>query len=198
MKIDNFKIGSRLIAAFGIVLLMLVAMAAVGVSRMAAIQNAMVDITKGNNVESSLASDMRLSVDDRMIALRNIVLLNDAAEMRAQVERVQVQARNYADAETKLRATFAAFGIQDEESKLLEGIQRQGALALPLIAVTPDALRAMETPTRSAVSLAARDTGSVAEAAALAAAGEGAWLIASRRISPDRMATCAIAQGLCS
>jgi len=133
MKIDNFKIGSRLIAAFGIVLLMLVAMAAVGVSRMAAIQNAMVDITKGNNVESSLASDMRLSVDDRMIALRNIVLLNDAAEMRAQVERVQVQARNYADAETKLRATFAAFGIQDEESKLLEGIQRQGALALPLI-----------------------------------------------------------------
>jgi len=71
-------------------------------------------------------------------------------------------------------------------------------LAVPLIAVTPDALRAMETPTRSAVSLAARDTGSVAEAAALAAAGEGAWLIASRRISPDRMATCAIAQGLCS
>jgi methyl-accepting chemotaxis protein len=133
MKIDNFKIGSRLIAAFGIVLLMLVIVAAVGVSRMAAIQNAMVDITKGNNVESSLASDMRLSVDDRMIALRNIVLLNDAAEMRAQVDRVRVQARNYADAETKLRATFAAFGIQEEESKLLQDIQRQSALALPLI-----------------------------------------------------------------
>lgn len=72
------------------------------------------------------------------------------------------------------------------------------ALALPLIAVTPEALRAVETQTRSPASLAARDTGSVAEAAALAAAGPGARLIAPRHISPDRMATCAIAQGLCS
>jgi methyl-accepting chemotaxis protein len=133
MKIDNFKIGSRLIAAFGIVLLMLVAMAAVGVSRMAAIQTAMVDITKGNNVESGLASDMRTSVDDRMIALRNIVLLDDATQMREQVERVRVQAQGYADAEKQLRTTFAAYGIQDDESKLLEDIQQQSALAQPLI-----------------------------------------------------------------
>ncbi|NGZ85821.1 methyl-accepting chemotaxis protein [Duganella aceris] len=133
MKIDNFKIGSRLIAAFGIVLLMLAVVATVGVSRMAAIQAAMVDITKGNNVESGLASDMRVSVDDRMIALRNIVLLDDAAQMREQVERVRVQAQNYADAEKQLRATFAAYGIQDDESKLLADIQQQSALAQPLI-----------------------------------------------------------------
>jgi methyl-accepting chemotaxis protein len=133
MKIDNFKIGSRLIAAFGIVLLMLAVVATVGVSRMAAIQAAMVDITKGNNVESGLASDMRVSVDDRMIALRNIVLLSDEAQMREQVERVRVQAQNYADAEKQLRATFAAYGIQDDESKLLADIQQQSALAQPLI-----------------------------------------------------------------
>ena len=69
------------------------------------------------------------------------------------------------------------------------------ALELPLIAVTPEALRAVETPTRSPASVTARGTGSVAEAAALAAAGTGARLIALRHISPDRMATCAIAQG---
>lgn len=66
-------------------------------------------------------------------------------------------------------------------------------LGLPLIGT--QALEAIDTPTRSAASLAARGTGSVAEAAALAAAGPGARLLVARRISPDRMATCAIAQG---
>ncbi|MEJ7928124.1 cobalamin biosynthesis protein [Sphingobium sp. AN641] len=69
------------------------------------------------------------------------------------------------------------------------------ALGLPLTGIAPDALAAMPTSTRSAASLHARATGSVAEAAALAAAGEGAQLLTSRHISPDRMATCAIAQG---
>jgi methyl-accepting chemotaxis protein len=112
---------------------MLVLMAAVGISRMAAIQDAMLDITKGNNVESNLASDMRLSVDDRMIALRNIVLLDDPAQMQAQVDRIRVQAQSYADSEKTLRDTFAAFGIQDDESKLLAEIQQQNALAQPLM-----------------------------------------------------------------
>jgi methyl-accepting chemotaxis protein len=133
MKIDKLKIGPRLIAAFGVVLVMLVAVAALGVTRMAAIQDAMVDITKGNNEESSLASDMRLSVDDRMIALRNVVLLDEPADIQAQIDQVRVQARNYAAAEKKLRETFATFGIQDDESKLLADTQQQSAAAQPLI-----------------------------------------------------------------
>ena len=69
------------------------------------------------------------------------------------------------------------------------------AMRLPLIAVTPEALAAVPTLTNSPASLAARGTGSVAEASALAAAGAGAWLVTSRHVSPDRMATCAIARG---
>ncbi len=68
-------------------------------------------------------------------------------------------------------------------------------LALPVIAIWPSDLRTPLTPTRSLASLAARDAGSVAEAAALAAAGKGARLLTPRHISPDRMATCAIAEG---
>ncbi|MET1755839.1 cobalamin biosynthesis protein [Novosphingobium sp. RD2P27] len=69
------------------------------------------------------------------------------------------------------------------------------AMSLPLVALSPEALTAAETQTRSAASFAARGTGSVAEACALAAAGPGARLLRPRQISPDRMATCAIAQG---
>ena len=69
------------------------------------------------------------------------------------------------------------------------------SLDLPLHAVDKAALREPTTITRSPRSLAARGCGSVAEAAALAAAGKGARLLAARRISPDRGATCAMAQG---
>jgi len=69
------------------------------------------------------------------------------------------------------------------------------ALGLPLTGVAPEALVAVSITTHSVASQAARDVGSLAEASALAAAGAGARLLGPRRISPDRMATCAIAQG---
>ena len=67
-------------------------------------------------------------------------------------------------------------------------------MALPVVTVSPDALQGPQTATQSTASLSARATGSVAEACALAAAGPGARLLAIRHISPDRMATCAIAR----
>lgn len=70
------------------------------------------------------------------------------------------------------------------------------ALGLPLAGISPEALAAVPTMTRSAASLAARHVGSVAESSALAAAGPGARLLAPRQISADRMATCAIAASL--
>ncbi|MBB4047153.1 MULTISPECIES: cobalamin biosynthesis protein [Sphingomonas] len=63
-------------------------------------------------------------------------------------------------------------------------------------AIAADLLQGIDTPTRSTVSMAARGVGSVAEAVALAAAGPGARIVVARVISSDRMATCAIAQGL--
>ncbi len=51
------------------------------------------------------------------------------------------------------------------------------------------------TETRAPRSLDAHGTGSVAEAAALVAAGPGARLIAARQVSGDRLATCALAIG---
>lgn len=56
-------------------------------------------------------------------------------------------------------------------------------------------IEAAQTRTQSPISTRERGTGSVAEAAALSAAGPGATLIISRQISNDRMATCAIAKG---
>ncbi|MCT4556746.1 MAG: cobalamin biosynthesis protein [Pelagimonas sp.] len=67
--------------------------------------------------------------------------------------------------------------------------------ALRIVPVHPQALETQDTVTQSQASSEARRTGSVAEAAALAAAGPGARLITPRVISTDKMATCALAIG---
>lgn len=66
---------------------------------------------------------------------------------------------------------------------------------LPLIAVDAETLRGQTTLTQSQAAQATHGTGSVAEAAALAAAGPNARLLAPRQISQDRLATCALAIG---
>lgn len=133
MKITNLKIGSRLIGSFVIVLAMLVGVSIVGLTRMASIQDSMVEITKGNDAEANLASDMKLSLDDRMIALRNVVLLEDQQQMQQQMDRITEQSKLYDAAEEKLRATFVAYGIKDDESKLLADIRESSLAAQPLI-----------------------------------------------------------------
>lgn len=82
--------------------------------------------------------------------------------------------------------------LEDKASGLTE-LARE--LALPLIAIAPERIIGLSTPTRSLPSTAARGTGSVAEACALVAIGDMARLLTTRCISPDHMATCAIAQG---
>ncbi|UWQ94622.1 cobalamin biosynthesis protein [Rhodobacteraceae bacterium M385] len=69
-------------------------------------------------------------------------------------------------------------------------------VAVPLVGVLPDELTKQATLTLSTASQNQRDVGSVAEAAALAAAGPGARLLAPRVISADRLATCALASTL--
>ena len=69
------------------------------------------------------------------------------------------------------------------------------ALGLPVRAVE---VAGQHTPTRSERITGAFGTGSVAEAAALVAAGPGARLIVGRMVSADGMATAAIAEGRAS
>lgn len=81
----------------------------------------------------------------------------------------------------------------EDKATALAITQLSRELNLPVVAVSSAKLQAAETPTQSSHSLVQRKTGSVAEAAALAAAGPGARLVSPRHISEDRHATCAVA-----
>ncbi|MCP3467737.1 cobalamin biosynthesis protein [Bradyrhizobium sp. CCGUVB23] len=70
-----------------------------------------------------------------------------------------------------------------------------GEFDVPIKAISADMLAGIATPTQSKLIQEKFGTGSVAEAVALAAAGRGARLIATRVVSQDRTATAAIAEG---
>lgn len=67
-------------------------------------------------------------------------------------------------------------------------------LGVPVQGIAPDVLAGTATSTRSARMLDRFGAGSLAEAAALAAAGPGARLLGPRAVSADGMATAAIAE----
>lgn len=90
-------------------------------------------------------------------------------------------------------ATALATAADKAESQAMRTLADHAGL--PLIGVDSIALQRQDTATQSTVSTIARGTGSVAEAAALAAAGPNSHLRVARQISQDRTATCAIAEG---
>jgi len=103
-----------------------------------------------------------------------------------------------------LREALAAAGSPDGLAALATVSDKADAEALkqlarecgvPITAVPADVLAGIETPTQSQRITEAFGTGSIAEAAALAAAGPRARLLATRVVSQDRTATAAIAEG---
>lgn len=108
---------------------------------------------------------------------------------------VDVASLREALAATGCAAGLAAIAtVSDKaEEAALRSLARE--LGVPIKAVPADALVGVATCTQSDLIKATFGTGSVAEAAALVAAGRGARLISTRTVSRDRTATAAIAEG---
>ncbi|MGV7207265.1 methyl-accepting chemotaxis protein [Oxalobacteraceae bacterium A2-2] len=134
MKLSNLSVAKRLGIGFGLVSLLLLVVIALGLSSMRQIQGRMVEITKVNGVETRLAQTMDLTVTERALALRNLILLKDAKEIQIETKRIGDQSAKYGDALDKLARMFRETqGTTDEERGLLDAIRKQGELAAPYI-----------------------------------------------------------------
>jgi cobalt-precorrin 5A hydrolase len=92
-----------------------------------------------------------------------------------------------------LEGLAAVATVSDKaEAEALKQLARE--CGVPIRAVPAAILAGIKTPTQSKRVTEMFGTGSVAEAAALAVAGPGARLIATRVMSRDRTATAAIAE----
>jgi methyl-accepting chemotaxis protein len=133
MNLAKMKVGTRLGLGFALVLLFLVAVTAVGIFRMAQIQDRLDHVISVNNVVSRLVVDMRANVGDRITSLRMLTLMADAADMEPEMNRIKELAGKYADAQTKLSSQFALEALPEEKA-LLATIKEQEAVAMPAIA----------------------------------------------------------------
>jgi cobalt-precorrin 5A hydrolase len=86
-----------------------------------------------------------------------------------------------------------ATAIDKAGAEVIVSLARE--LGLTIKPVPTDVLARVETSTHSTRIASMFGTGSLAEAAALAGAGQGARLVSQRTVSRDRTATAAIAEG---
>ena len=134
MSFNHLRVATRLTIGYGLVLLLLLVVTALGLNRLAHLKDRVDEITKVNDVEAQLAADMDLTVTERALALRNLVLLDSTnkKEVQMEVDRLAEQEKKYAEAEQKLGTMFAALrDTTAREKELLEQIRRQAKLAAP-------------------------------------------------------------------
>jgi len=112
--LNNMKIGSRLGAAFALVLLLTAAVAVFGITRMASIQANFDKVVKESNITVALVNGMTNQVNVLARTVRNVVLLTDMADMRKEVERIQEARAKYQEMSDKLDKLI----LSDEGKKI--------------------------------------------------------------------------------
>lgn len=110
------------------------------------------------------------------------------------------QAARYDSFENALSAisppvAFDAIAVPEDKTAHPALQQFANHHSAPIIGVSQTRLESITTPTQSDVIQKKRQTGSVAEAAALAILQSSARLLVKRCISEDRLAVCAVARG---
>ncbi|RZA32809.1 MAG: methyl-accepting chemotaxis protein, partial [Lysobacteraceae bacterium] len=127
------KVGTRLALGFALVLVLLIVVTAVGIMRMAQIQDRLDKVVSVSNVSSGLVVDMRNNVSERVASLRVLTLMTDPADMEPEMVKFKEQTRKYDDAQKKLSSLFAVHAT-DKEKALLAQIKESESIAMPAIA----------------------------------------------------------------
>ncbi|MEO5659591.1 MAG: methyl-accepting chemotaxis protein [Polaromonas sp.] len=134
MNIGSWKIATRMGIGFACVLALLLFVALLGVNGMSKTQDRLEEIAFTNNTAARLASEMNELVLDGVVALRNIVLLTEAADMAPEVKRLETDRTLYAEAEENLRKVFAeSTSTAPEENALFAKTKQLHEAAIPFI-----------------------------------------------------------------
>ncbi len=133
MNFSQLKVGTRLFAGFALLLVFLVALLLLGLNRMAGMQANIDQIASVNNAQVEQIMTMRASVFDRMIAVRNVVLLTQMHEMQTEVDRIKDGEKKFAAADETLGRLFEHPSTTEVERTLLKHVREQhAAIAAPM------------------------------------------------------------------
>jgi methyl-accepting chemotaxis protein len=120
MHLRSLRIGTRLAIGFGIILAMLIVV--LGADNIVSTHNreAMIAGLEVSNAKSALAADIKSTLLEGGIAMRNIGLQSDLDAMKKEEDKVKLLRQRFAEARDKL----AGFGLRENEKKILADITR--------------------------------------------------------------------------
>ncbi|HVK95495.1 MAG TPA: methyl-accepting chemotaxis protein [Noviherbaspirillum sp.] len=134
MKIQNLHIGTRLGLGFGMVLMLLLILALASLSRMADIHANLDKVINGNNAIIKELNDMRQSVMRTAVGVRNISVMTNEDDVKAEVKQINAANAEYKDSAAALDAL-----INDTQGKsLLTNIESRRTTTAPEIAKAID------------------------------------------------------------
>jgi len=129
MRLRDIGIGFRLAAGFGILLLLMVALTAIGLAQLREVQQRLDRIVQSNDVQGASVQVMRDTLYRQAIAVRNAVLSSDATDMQAASEQIAAEQKKYVAAE----ALLAEGNLSADGSAILARIKEHEAAARPLM-----------------------------------------------------------------
>lgn len=141
--LKNVKIATRLKAGFAIVFIMMIITSIVGMREVDQIDTNLTSINDLNSVKQRYAINFRGSVHDRAIAIRDVVLVTEKAELQAAINDISRLEEDYVRSAVKLDAMFAERkDISDQEHQILKSIKEIEAVTMPFVAQVIESQRA--------------------------------------------------------
>ncbi len=133
MKIEKTGIAAKLAAAFAFVLALMAGLAWLSVAEVANVSRNLAEINNVNAVLQRHAINFRGSVHDRAIAIRDVVLYDDARAQDGEVALIEELARFYAENEQAMDALVARIGVSEAEAAMLADIAAIQERTNPLV-----------------------------------------------------------------
>lgn len=134
MKINDMRIGTRLVVSSALVLALLMMTAAFGIARIEQLQQRIKEVHAINNAEAQLASELRHAVMDIRISLGNVAMLGDAAAKQQEAERVRSDLARYAQSAHRLQDMFTTVeSTHAEQHAWLAKVSEKSAAAIPIM-----------------------------------------------------------------
>lgn len=132
--LQNLKIRTRLIIGFGAVLILFIGVTAFGISQVNTVNTALTQINDINSVKQRYAINFRGSVHDRAIAVRDVSLVSNEAELEQAIGDIRKLEKDYESSAVLMDKIYADLGTDEQkEIEILGKIKSIEAATLPHI-----------------------------------------------------------------
>ena len=132
----EMKVSTRLALAFGIVLALLVGIIALGIGRMAQVNDRLRTITDEDMVEMAQANGMRSASAEVSIRIRNMMLDTDDDNLKSDQAALTKAFAGFDTHSSQLEKTFAAVTTTPDEKELLSSAKKEWLELQPLFEKT--------------------------------------------------------------